>query len=231
MQRQNPLSNPISTSNSFVLYSDNRVCPQDNRTNHGPCSFERTLIVPDIMSKPEAPDKLTTPVIRPSERAHVVDPQEGPVAPFPMCLSGAVVKGFGRGSKELGIPTANLEESAIPDLLGHAESGIYYGLACIEGDDTTYEMVMSVGWNPYYKNTVRSVEVHIMHKFHEDFYGKQLRIIVIGFIRPEYNYTSMESLIEDINEDMNVARRSLARPAYQKYRSDEFLKAHTGSSL
>lgn len=125
---------------------------------------------------------------------------------------------------ELGIPTANLAESAIPKLLEHAESGIYYGLAAIEGSRTVYNMVMSVGWNPYYKNTVRSAEIHIMHEFDSDFYGKSMKVIVIGFIRPEYNYTSLESLVEDIREDINVARRSLSRPAYQKYRKDEFFQ-------
>lgn len=125
---------------------------------------------------------------------------------------------------ELGIPTANLAESAIPELIEHAESGIYYGLANIKGDSGVYEMVMSVGWNPYYKNTVRSAEVHIIHEFEQDFYGKDLKIIVIGFIRPEYNYTSLESLIEDIQTDIRVAKRSLARPAYDKYREDDFFE-------
>lgn len=31
-----------------------------------------------------------------------------------------------------------------------------------------YPMVMSIGWNPYYKNEKRSVEVHIIHKFEKD---------------------------------------------------------------
>lgn len=30
-------------------------------------------------------------------------------APYPISVSGTVVKGFGRGSKELGIPTGKLE--------------------------------------------------------------------------------------------------------------------------
>lgn len=118
-----------------------------------------------------------------------------------------------------------MAESAIPKLLEHAESGIYYGLAAISGSSTVYDMVMSVGWNPYYKNTVRSAEIHLIHKFDTDFYGTSLKVIVIGFIRPEYNYTSLESLVEDIHEDINVAKRSLSRPAYQKYREDEFFQA------
>lgn len=132
---------------------------------------------------------------------------------------------------ELGIPTANLAESAIPKLLEHAESGIYYGFARIEDDSHVYDMVMSVGWNPYYKNTVRSVEVHIIHKFEEDFYGKHLKVIVTGFIRPEYNYKDLDSLVTDIKEDIRVTQRSLDRAAYQKYKSDPFLTSAHSSAL
>lgn len=82
---------------------------------------------------------------------------------------------------------------------------------------------MSVGWNPYYKNTVRSAEVHIIHKFDDDFYGKILKVIVTGFIRPEYNYTDRDSLVADIKEDIRVTQRSLERPSYRKYANDGFL--------
>jgi FAD synthase len=37
------------------------------------------------------------------------------------------------------------------------ENGIYYGYAKVyEGDKDVEEMVMSVGYNPFYNNTVRS---------------------------------------------------------------------------
>ncbi|CCG83154.1 Riboflavin kinase [Taphrina deformans PYCC 5710] len=170
----------------------------------------------------DSAEHASVPTVRPDTRPEVVDSEDGPATPFPICLSGEIVKGFGRGSKELGIPTANLAEEAIPKLLEHAESGIYYGLASIDGNDNVYDMVMSVGWNPYYKNTVRSAEVHVIHKFHDDFYNKNLKVIVVGFIRPEYNYTDLDSLVADINEDIRVAQRSLARPAYRKYREDDF---------
>lgn len=86
-----------------------------------------------------------------------------------------------------------------------------------------YPMVMSIGWNPYYKNTVRSVEVHIMHQFPKDFYGSHMNLDILAFIRPELDYVSKERLIEDIKTDINVAGRSLARPAYAKLRSDAYL--------
>ena len=40
----------------------------------------------------------------PKERPTIVGP-ESPTSPYPIYLKGPVIKGFGRGSKELGIPT------------------------------------------------------------------------------------------------------------------------------
>ncbi|EGD79973.1 hypothetical protein PTSG_13009 [Salpingoeca rosetta] len=44
-------------------------------------------------------------------------------------LEGKVVKGFGRGSKELGIPTANFPEDVVEGLPESMTQGIYYGWA------------------------------------------------------------------------------------------------------
>lgn len=69
---------------------------------------------------------------------------------------------------KLGIPTANIPIAGL-SVGGHeeVESGVYYGFAGLdvdgegrrveEGEGTVWEMVMSIGWNPFYKNTVRSV--------------------------------------------------------------------------
>ena len=91
------------------------------------------------------------------------------------------------------------------------------------GRGRVFPMVMSLGYNPFYKNTVRSVEVHILHDFARDFYGARLSLVILGFIRPEYDYVSKESLIEDIRTDIQVAARSLARPGYVRYRQDRAL--------
>jgi riboflavin kinase len=74
-----------------------------------------------------------------------------------------------------------------------------------------------------------------MHEFSSDFYGDEMRAIVLGYIRPELDYTSRgepipimpfvmhctdiltEALIEDIETDKRVAEKSLARPGYQKF--------------
>jgi FAD synthase len=33
--------------------------------------------------------------------------------------------------------------------------------------------------------------VHILHKFDDDFYGEELRVVVCGFIRPELDFPSL----------------------------------------
>ena len=71
-------------------------------------------------------------------------------------------------------------------------------------------------------------EVHIMHTFTHDFYGARMNLLICGFIRPEYDYVSKESLIEDINVDIEVARRSLEREAYLKLKGEEYLMEFGG---
>jgi riboflavin kinase len=86
-----------------------------------------------------------------------------------------------------------------------------------------YPTVLSIGYNPYYKNSQRSIEIHILHSFAQDFYGATLSLIILGHIRPEYDYVSREALVEDIREDIRVAQRSLARPAYEQCQQDPWL--------
>ncbi|EPS43755.1 hypothetical protein H072_2272 [Dactylellina haptotyla CBS 200.50] len=162
-------------------------------------------------------------------RPDTVGPDSGPEPPYPAQLSGEVIAGFGRGSKELGIPTANIPTEGLPTFI---ESGIYYGWAGLKTKDCgsssdkgdgIFPMVMSVGWNPFYKNEVRSVEVHIIHKFPQDFYGSHLNLLIMGYIRPEFDYVSKEALIEDINKDIDIALKSLERGPYAAIREDPYL--------
>ena len=54
-----------------------------------------------------------------------------------------------------------------------------------------------------------------MHEFEDDFYGEEMRVVVVGYIRDELNYTTKEALVKDIRTDIDVARKSLNRPTYQ----------------
>lgn len=92
-----------------------------------------------------------------------------------------------------------------------------------ESGAVVHPMVMSIGWNPFYKNEVRSVEVHIMHSFDHDFYNAHMNLAILGFIRPERDYPDLEELVQDIRMDIEVARRSLLREGWAKHKEDEYL--------
>ena len=55
-----------------------------------------------------------------------------------------------------------------------------------------------------------------------------MNLLILGFIRPEYDYVSKDSLVEDIRVDIEVARRSLDREAYQAFKNDEYLLRFEG---
>jgi riboflavin kinase len=54
-----------------------------------------------------------------------------------------------------------------------------------------------------------------------DFYSTKLNLLILGYIRPEYDYISREALVEDIRIDCEVSRSSLARKAYLAYLQEE----------
>ncbi|MBN3282887.1 RIFK kinase, partial [Polyodon spathula] len=142
---------------------------------------------------------------------------------LPHFCRGEVVRGFGRGSKELGIPTANFPDSVVDHLPADICTGIYYGWACV-GNGDVHRMVMSIGWNPYYKNKKKSMETHIIHTFKEDFYGEILSIVIVGYIRPEKSFETLDSLIAAIHSDIEEAKRRLDLPEHSKLKEDIFFR-------
>ncbi|KAF9045999.1 riboflavin kinase [Hymenopellis radicata] len=163
-------------------------------------------------------------------RPQIVGP-EIPESPYPIHLCGPVQHGFGRGGKDLGCPTANLPDESIEPISSVCKPGVYYGYAQVcpadglsEDDVKVYPMAMSLGWNPYYKNERLTAEIHIIHEFKTDFYGLEMRAIVLGYIRPQLDYTSREALIADIDTDKRVALNSLLRPAYKSFECDPHFK-------
>jgi len=183
----------------------------------------------DVASEITRPEATQTISFR-SYRPQIVGP-DAPEPPFPIRLSGPVQRGFGRGGKDLGCPTANFPDESLPPMSSVTKTGVYYGYAQIycpeheqtplcEKDGKVLPMVMSLGWNPFYKNERMTAEIHILHEFERDFYEYEMKALVLGYIRPELDYTSLEALVEDINTDKRVALNSLARPGYEKYISD-----------
>ena len=127
-----------------------------------------------------------------------------PTKKTPIHLKSMVVKGFGRGGKQLGCPTANLEDHV---LTGKEETGVWMGWAKVKGQ--VYKCVASIGWNPFFKNEKKTCEPHILHKFDSDFYGEPIEIVLNGYIRQERDFKSLEDLKDAIANDIEIAKLCL----------------------
>jgi hypothetical protein len=44
--------------------------------------------------------------------------------------------------------------------------------------------------NKSMQTTWNAQEIHVMHPYKSDFYGQPLKAVVLGYIRPELDYTS-----------------------------------------
>ncbi len=84
-------------------------------------------------------------------------------------------------------------------------------------------MVMSIGFNPYYNNTEKTVEPWLLHTFEQDFYDQELRLLVCGYIRPEANFDSLDALVKRIHEDAAVTEAALKCDPFASYESDSFV--------
>ncbi len=113
----------------------------------------------------------------------------------PMIL-GEVLHGKKIG-RELGFPTANLlfEKRVYPQL------GTYGVYIEIEGYNSVFHGVMNIGKNPTLKPGEFSVEVHILD-FNDDIYGKIIKIEILEKISNEMKFTTVQDLIEKINNDV-----------------------------
>jgi len=66
-------------------------------------------------------------------RPLVIGCAKGLDKPFPLTMEGKVIRGFGRGSSELGIRTANLpvDENNVPPAIASLKHGVYFGWASL----------------------------------------------------------------------------------------------------
>lgn len=124
----------------------------------------------------------------------------------PITLKAKVITGFQRGSKELGIPTANLNMEELGDIGSNLNTGIYFGWAKL--NDNIYKTVVSVGWNPFYENKHKTIEAHLLHEL-DDFYDENLIVLLCGYLRDETNFNGVDELISCIKSDITKAESLL----------------------
>lgn len=143
-------------------------------------------------------------------------------ARMPLRMVSKVVRGFGRGSSDLGIPTANLcskEGYFGENSFDTLPTGIYWGFARIghgSDDSDLFKTAVSIGFNPTYGNEKKTVEPHLIahpgdsrrhasscgESVLRDFYDEPIRLSVIGYLRPELPFEGLEKLIAAIKNDI-----------------------------
>lgn len=124
----------------------------------------------------------------------------------PHRVEGIVVRGAQRG-RELGFPTANVEtvpHSAIP------ADGVYAGWLTADGE--RMPAAISVGTNPTFDGTARTVEAYAIDRVGLDLYGMHVAVDFLAYLRGMEKFDSIDALLERMADDVKQARE-LTDPA------------------
>jgi riboflavin kinase/FMN adenylyltransferase len=126
---------------------------------------------------------------------------------YPWFASGEVIHGEKRG-RGLGFPTANLKLDPACGL----KHGIYAVRVGIgpKRQGKLYDGVASFGRRPTFDNGAPLLEVFLFD-FSDDLYGQTIDVALIGWIRPEEKFASVEALMAQMSLDASRARDALAR--------------------
>jgi riboflavin kinase len=71
-----------------------------------------------------------------------------------LLVQGPVTAGYGRGSKKLGVPTANLPHFDEHIRASSLVNGVYFGWGCLPGEGTVLGCVANIGKSPTFVNQV-----------------------------------------------------------------------------
>lgn len=118
----------------------------------------------------------------------------------PHRVEGVVVRGAQRG-RDLGYPTANVEtlpHTAIP------ADGVYAGWLHVEGE--AMPAAISVGTNPTFDGTARTVEAYAIDRVGLDLYGLHVAVDFLTYLRGMEKFDTIDALLERMADDVKRAR-------------------------
>lgn len=127
----------------------------------------------------------------------------------PYMIEGKVVKGTGRGTRILGIPTANIRDPReLPP-----KPGVYAVYASF--NKKLYNAVANIGFNPTFGERRISYEVHLMGLNRREaaniLPGKNLRVYFVQRLRDEKRFPDAGSLEAAIRRDISLAEETLIK--------------------
>ncbi len=113
---------------------------------------------------------------------------------LPYTVRGRVTFGAGRGH-DLGFPTANL---AVPPEKMLPPDGVYTAIGRHDGRD--YPGLVSIGTNPTFDGTARTVEAWLLD-FTGSLYGEELALRDFRYVREQRRFASVDELLAQMHLD------------------------------
>lgn len=123
----------------------------------------------------------------------------------PFRMSGVVIHGAHLG-RQIGYPTANFVP---PRELAPLADGIYASLARLPGDRAPRPAMTYVGTRPTIDDGERQIETHLFD-FDQDIYGAEMTVDILGRLRPDATFSTLEELVAQLRKDERDARAYLA---------------------
>ena len=121
-------------------------------------------------------------------------------------LTGVVEHGKELG-RRIGTPTANLR---LPRGVLTPAFGVYAAEVVLE-DGRRYMAVTNIGTCPTLEEDIGITVESWLMDFHENLYGKTIRVEFCRFLRPEQKFDSLEDLKNRIHLDARQTREYFAR--------------------
>ncbi|MER5493906.1 bifunctional riboflavin kinase/FAD synthetase [Streptomyces sp. LE64] len=122
----------------------------------------------------------------------------------PHRVEGVVVRGAQRG-RGLGYPTANVEtlpHTAIP------ADGVYAGW--LQVGEESMPAAISVGTNPTFDGTARTVEAYAIDRVDLDLYGLHVAVDFLAYVRGMAKFDSVDDLLVAMADDVRRAKDLIA---------------------
>lgn len=123
-------------------------------------------------------------------------------------IADGVVESGERNGRKLGFPTANLQ---LGELI-HPKHGVYAVRVRIDGAGEWHAGVANFGRTPTTGLRDPLLETHIFD-FEGDIYGHRLEVQLIGYLRPELKFASVDLMVTQMHADCEAARTILANTA------------------
>lgn len=151
-----------------------------------------TVIVPDVFFENE---KCSSTLIRNLLSEGKIDKANILLGGESFSYEGTVVRGKMLGST-LGFPTANLP---IPTDRFKPKFGVYITITTLDG--VKYRSISNLGLRPTVEDS-DNVNIETFIYGHEgELYGREIKVELLGFVRPEKRFSSVDELKEQVESD------------------------------